>query len=72
MGTHVAMLKLKCWVRTSDVLRGSTSDMTANIFCSCQHVSSRIGSVSRREFVGLKVGEMYTPSGILRCAGEKI
>ena len=68
----MAMLKLKCWVRTSDVLRGSTSDMTANMFCSCQYVSSRIGSVSLWEFVGLKAEEMYNPSGMLRCAAEKI
>ena len=40
----MSVLKLRYRVCTSEVLCGITSDMAANIFCSCQYVSSRIGS----------------------------
>lgn len=38
-GTHVSVLKLRYSVRTSEAVRGSTSDMKTNIFCSCHFVS---------------------------------
>jgi hypothetical protein len=69
-------LKLRYSVRTSEVLRGSTSDMTANIFCSFHYVSSRIGSVCLSGSLGFSKrgggGGMLTPSGILRYDVEKI
>ena len=67
------MAMLKCRVRTSDDLRGSTSDMTARIFFFVPlRVLAGWKCLSLWGFVALKAGKMHTSCGILRSGAEKI
>jgi hypothetical protein len=71
-GAHVSVLKLRFGVRTSEVLRGSTSDTAANKFCSSHYVSLGTGSVSVGVWGSHSEGNVHTSWDIALCRRENL